>query len=316
MEPTMKLLTKLLQRSGAVARGFIGAMRFTPDGQTIRSARVQMESIEQERHSMKASRTFFGFVLMIAFSAAQLLQAQSLPPEVAQHGYADSILINTKIISVDDPGYNTNVGHIYQAMAVKGDRIMALGTNEQIKAMADSHTTVYDLSGQTVIPGIIESHVHIFGDPEFAAQMGLKGAEHNVSVVAGKDIEATRLKVENAIKDQVTKAKPGEWIHVGIRPNKDEKVDDSRVFSWVTLGNFEPRERLDRIASANPVLVQVDSRATVNSAAWKTMQKYFPDLDDYYESTLPDVPKAGTKGVIGVEGQVALQWEIWWGTQP
>lgn len=265
---------------------------------------------------MNARWTFSILILAMLVSGQQFLRAQALPPEVAQNGYADTIVFNGKIISVDDAGYNNNPGHIYQAMAIKKDRIMALGTSERIRAMADSHTWVLDLAGQTIIPGVIESHVHIFGDPQFAAQMGLKGAEHNVNVVAGRDIEATRLKVETAIKDTVAKAKPGEWIHVGIRPNQGEKVDDSRVFSWITLGNFEPRERLDRIAANNPVLVQVDSRANVNSAAWKVMQKYFPDLDDYYESTLPDVPNAGKKGVIGVEGEVALQWEIWWGQQP
>ena len=265
---------------------------------------------------MKACWTFSVSILAMLVSGLPLLRAQTLPPEVAQNGYADTIVYNGKIISVDDAGYNNNPGHIYQAMAIKKDRIMALGTSEKIRAMADSHTWVIDLAGQTVIPGVIESHVHIFGDPQFAAEMGLKSADHNVNVVAGRDIEATRLKVETAIKDTLAKSKPGEWIHVGIRPNQGEKVDDSRVFSWITPGNFEPRERLDRISPKNPVFVQVDSRANINSAGWKIMQKYFPDLDDYYESTLPDVPKAGTKGVIGVEGQVALQWEIFWGTQP
>ncbi len=265
---------------------------------------------------MTARWIFSVLVLTVTISAPRFLGAQALPPEVAQNGYADTIVINAKIISVDDAGYNNNPGHIYQGMAIKKDRIMALGTAERIRAMADSHTTVYDMAGMTIIPGVVESHVHIFGDPALAAEMGLKGAALSVNVEAGRDIEATRLKVESAITDAVKKVKPGEWVHVGIKPSVKEKVDDSRVFSWVTLGNFEPRERLDRIAANNPVIVQVDSRATINSFAWKTMQKYFPDLDDYYESTLPDVPNAGKKGVIGVEGQVALQWEIWWGTQP
>jgi predicted amidohydrolase YtcJ len=266
---------------------------------------------------MRVRLIFLILGLALIASAQPFLRAQApLPPEVAQQGYADTILINTKVISVDDAGYNSNPGHIYQAMAIKKDRIMALGTTERIRTLADSHTAVWDLAGLTVIPGVVESHVHIFGDPAFAAEMGLKGADVDVNVEAGRDIESTRLKVEGAIKNAVARMKPGEWVHVGIKPNLQEKVDDSRVFSWVTLGNFEPRERLDRIAEKNPVVVQVDSRATVNSAAWKLMQKYFPDLDDYYESTLPDVPNAGRKGVIGVEGEVALQWEIWWGSQP
>jgi len=246
-----------------------------------------------------------------------MLCAQTpLPPEVARHGYADTIVINAKIISVDDAGLNNNPGRIYEAMAVKGTRIMALGTTERIRLLADSNTKVLDLTGQTIIPGVVESHVHIFGDPAFAAQMGLRMPGISVRVEAARDIEGTRLKVENAIKDSLTKVQPGEWIRVGITPNRQERVDNSRVFSWVTLGDFEPRERLDRLAPNNPVIIQVASRATVNSAAWNLMEKYFPDLNDYYESTLPDVPNSGGKGVIGVEGQVALQWEIWWEKAP
>jgi len=257
-----------------------------------------------------------GAVLLLVFGSVRLFAQGGLPPEVAKQGYADVILVNGHIISVDDGGLNENPGHIYEAMAIKNRRIQALGTSDRIRTLANADTQVLDLKGMTVIPGIVESHVHIFGDGRIAAQMGIQSPGIFVGVEAAKDMEGTRLKVENAIKDAVSKSKPGEWVRVTIRPNEKENVDNSRVFSWVTLGEFEPRERLDRLASQNPVFVQVASRATINSAAWDLMEKYFPDLDDYYESTLPDVPKAGTKGVIGVEGQVALQWEIWWEKTP
>lgn len=128
--------------------------------------------------------------LAMMFLFVPILRAQtSLPPEVARHGYADTIVVNTKLISVDDPGWNTNPGNIYQGMAIKGDRIIALGTNEHIRSLADSRTKVLYLTGQTVIPGIIESHDHIFGDPAFAAQMGIRNPGVSVRVEAAKDIE-------------------------------------------------------------------------------------------------------------------------------
>ena len=257
-----------------------------------------------------------GGALLLVSSSGRLLAQASLPPEVAKQGYADEIVVNAHIISVDDGGLNENPGNIYEAMAIKNHRIQALGTNDRIRTIANADTKVIDAKGMTVIPGIVESHVHIFGDARIAAQMGITSPGTFVSVEASKDMEGTRLKVENAIKDAVSKSKPGEWIRVGIRPSETNQVDASRVFSWVTLGDFEPRERLDRLAANNPTIVQVASRATINSAGWKLMEKYFPDLDDYYESTLPDVPKAGGKGVLGVEGQVALQWEIFWEKTP
>ena len=63
--------------------------------------------------------------LMLIPSEAQ----SALPPEVAKHGYADMIVVNGKLVSVDDAGYNGRPGSIFEAMAIKGNRIVALGTN-------------------------------------------------------------------------------------------------------------------------------------------------------------------------------------------
>ena len=134
---------------------------------------------------------FLGLICCAVPMAAQA----GLPPEVARHGYADMVLLNGKIVSMDDVGLNTNPGSAYEAMAVKGDRIIALGTSERIRALADSSTQVIDLDGQLVIPGIIESHSHLFGNPQMADQLGLRepDAGRNLAVTAGKDMESTRM---------------------------------------------------------------------------------------------------------------------------
>ena len=268
---------------------------------------------------MRLYGSFLAATLAFAALFSMNLRAQSaLPPEVARHGYADLIIVNGKIVSMDDTGRNTNPGNIYEALAVKKDRIIALGTTGKVRSLADSNTTVIDLQGQMVIPGVIETHVHIFGDPALAAGMGIQSPDTGVSVrvQASRDIETTRLKVETALQDALGKVGRGDWVHIGIEANREERISRSQVFSWVTLGDFEPRERLDRLAPDNPVMIQVASRATVNSTAWTLMQGFFPELDEYYEVTLPDAPDAAEKGLIGVEGRVALQWEIWWRKHP
>src|SRR3972149_2577364 len=130
-----------------------------------------------------------GAVLLLVFGCVPVFAQTGLPPEVAKQGYADVIAINGKIVSMDDGGLNQNPGNIYQAMAIKNNRLVALGTTERIRTFADADTVVIDLAGQTVIPGIVESHVHIFGDPQLAAQMGLRSPDKgvNVTVEAGKD---------------------------------------------------------------------------------------------------------------------------------
>ncbi len=59
-----------------------------------------------------------------------LSYAQQLPPQVEEMGYADTIFINGKIVSMDDASTSTEVGNIYPALAVKRDIIMKLGTNQ------------------------------------------------------------------------------------------------------------------------------------------------------------------------------------------
>src|SRR5579883_2363933 len=73
----------------------------------------------------------------------------------AQQSPADLILINGKIFtSKADRPY-------VQALAIKGDRIVAVGTNETIRQMAANGTKIIDLGGSTVIPGINDAHYHL-----------------------------------------------------------------------------------------------------------------------------------------------------------
>ena len=74
---------------------------------------------------------------------------------VALHAQApDTILINGKILTAD-ARFSTQ-----QALAVREGKIAALGTTATIRAMAGPATRVIDLGGRTVIPGLIDAHVH------------------------------------------------------------------------------------------------------------------------------------------------------------
>lgn len=72
----------------------------------------------------------------------------------AQARDADLVLINGKLITLDAQQPHA------EAMAVTYDRIEAVGTTAEIKSLAGPHTTVVDLAGRTVIPGLIDSHIH------------------------------------------------------------------------------------------------------------------------------------------------------------
>src|SRR6516162_2036460 len=86
-------------------------------------------------------------LLALAALAGAMVRAQQPAP--------DLVLLNGKIVTVDDRFA------IAQAVAVRGDRIVAVGTTEQITHLAGGGTRRIDLRGRTVIPGLIDNHMHL-----------------------------------------------------------------------------------------------------------------------------------------------------------
>jgi predicted amidohydrolase YtcJ len=251
-------------------------------------------------------------------SLAQPSSAQNaLPPEVARHGYADMVVLNGKIVSMDDSSVSEDPGNIYEAMAVKRDRIIALGTTERIRALANSDTKVIDLGGQMVFPGIIESHAHLFGGGQLAAQLGLPVPSNgvNIRVRAGKDVESTRLAIENGIRDALPRVKPGEWVMVGVGANQEENVSSNRVVAWFAAEKLETKERLDRVAPQNPVLVQGGIRGAINSKAMEMAVAAMPDYEEFINLSTGDKDSA-VSGELGSQEMAAITYEIFYKDKP
>src|SRR6266853_1388422 len=95
---------------------------------------------------LTSKMAFIGVLVAIA-GAPSTVRAQQPPPDV--------ILSNGKIITVDERFT------IAQAVAIKGDRIVAVGTNQEIVRLAGPATRRIDLRGRTVTPGLIDNHMHL-----------------------------------------------------------------------------------------------------------------------------------------------------------
>lgn len=91
-------------------------------------------------------------LLVITTGNLSNLYAQQVP---------DMILSNGKIVTVDD------FFSIQEAVAIQGERILAVGSNEDIEAMAGPDTESIDLDGRTVIPGLIDNHNHVIRATEY-----------------------------------------------------------------------------------------------------------------------------------------------------
>ncbi len=154
---------------------------------------------------------------------------------------ADTILLNGKVITVDQRF------SLAQGVAIRGERIIAVGRNADVLEHQGPGTKVIDLKKQTVIPGLIDNHAHFIRAPEHD-ELRLDGVTSRSAALA---MVSARLRT----------ARPGEWIVTLGGWSEDQFADDSRGF---------PLEELDRIAPDNPVVLQaVYLRTYLNSAALK-----------------------------------------------
>lgn len=154
---------------------------------------------------------------------------------------ADTILLNGKIVTVDQRF------SLAQGVAIRGERIIAVGRNADVLEHQGPGTKVIDLKTRMVIPGLIDNHAHF-----------IRAAEHDELRLDGVTSRARALAMVAA---RVRAAPPGEWIVTLGGWSEDQFSDDPRGF---------PLEDLDRIAPDNPVVLQaVYIRSYLNSAALK-----------------------------------------------
>lgn len=125
---------------------------------------------------------------------------------------ADLILFNGKVITVD-AGDN-----IVQAVAVKGDTVLAVGSDPDITALAGPQTKLIDLNGKTVTPGLIDSHYHLmyYGQQFWPGFLNIR-----------HPIVTNRAELLQVVGDYTQQLDPGDWIsgNQGFTLKPDETVD-------------------------------------------------------------------------------------------
>ena len=122
---------------------------------------------------------------LLCMSCAVLLSAcgdrETPAPDVV---VADLVLVNGNVVTVDD------VLPRASAVAVSGDRILAVGDDATVRGYAGPATEVIDLEGRIVVPGFIEGHGHYtsFGKPSSDCPLSLSTAIFNSSVPIEKSV--------------------------------------------------------------------------------------------------------------------------------
>ena len=254
---------------------------------------------------------FFGLLM----SSVGLSQVRA--PLVDEMGFADTILVNGKIVSMDDrTSIPDTPGHIFEAMAIKGDKIMALGTDGEIRRLSGSRTRIVDLEGKTVIPGLIATHYHSFINAArtYGPAQGLVDPSIKVTVVAEKTAEGTAKKLRDAIANavQVQKIPKDQWITVDLREGQGNRR--GTINTWIYHGVINKRH-IDPATSNHPVIVKAGSVQNIfNRVAIEEVKKIFPDWEEHTD--LENRIGAGEDGQGAVPEAQGLTFELWWRDKP
>jgi predicted amidohydrolase YtcJ len=176
--------------------------------------------------------------LLLVILSVILLTLVPAPPQVAS---ADLVLKNGNVYTANDRSPNA------QAIAVKGDRIVYVGTNAGVEKYVGTGTRVVDLQGKTVLPGFADAHQHLSG-------VGFREMTLNLEGTTSLDDLLAKLKA------RVDQAKPGEWV-----------TGRGWIETHWVPPVFPTRWDLDKVSPNNPVILgRADGHGAVaNSAAFK-----------------------------------------------
>lgn len=140
--------------------------------------------------------------------------------------YADTIFKNGVVLTMDSD--NT----ICQAVAVKNNKIIAVGDNEFVESFGGSDTEIVELNGRTLMPGFIDAHMHL----------GMRGQNAAVIIDCNSDDVPTISGIMEKIKEAADKLPKGTWI-------KATGYEQSKLKE----GRHPTRDELDEAAPDNPV---------------------------------------------------------------
>ena len=164
------------------------------------------------------------FVPALVLTAGCASQSQTVSP-------ADLVLTNGRVVTVEESQPEA------QAIAVTGDRIVAVGSSGDIRPYVGPATKVVDVNGQLVIPGFVEGHGHF---------TGVGAAQLNLNLMNARSWDEIVAMVAEAVKT----ARPGQWIRGrGWHQEKWTAPPSPNVEGFPTHAS------LDRVSPDNPVVL-------------------------------------------------------------
>jgi predicted amidohydrolase YtcJ len=190
----------------------------------------------------------------------------------AQQPAADLIFTNGRIVTVDERFT------IAQAVAVKGERIAAVGSNQEVEKLAGAATRRVDLRGRQVLPGLIDNHMHLLR------------AANTWPLELRWDGVDSRSRAITMLRRRALDAGPGAWVfNIGGWATA-QFTDDPRPFTLAEL---------DAIAPDNPVALQESYyQVFLNSRALRLLGIGADDPPEFVKGSIVRDANGRPTGVI------------------
>jgi hypothetical protein len=178
--------------------------------------------------------------------------------------YAETVILNGKVITADSD--DPDEVSFKEAIAIQGDRIMAVGSNAEIRKLVADWTEVIDAKGNSVIPGLIDTHNHIYETSTGFPWVIRSIPELLVIRVRGESISQMVEIMGKAIQARSRQISRGKWVRIRLDPAS---------MAVQAFGTHITRASLDGYAPNHPVFVRTRGGSVLNTQAIKAIENYY-----------------------------------------
>lgn len=200
--------------------------------------------------------------------------------------FADAVYHNGKVVTVDEKFSVT------EAIAIYRDKVMAVGTNRDMLDLAGPNTRRVDLEGKMILPGLIDTHSHLFDYAPANWANDLETLEPGLAQY--RQVPMRAESVEEAVKllkETVAKSPEGKMIHIQLQPASVAEE----------FGNRMMLKEMDELSPKSPIVVQL--RGTDRRANGMIFQMFV----DYFGEIPEDIPTDAAGKPLGKIGSGAMR---------
>ena len=216
-------------------------------------------------HFREITSQFFLAIIGIIFCSSVM---------AAQSPYATTVIINGKVITADSDDIDDIT--FAEAIAIRDNEIIAVGSNTEMQQYIADWTETIDAKGNTVLPGLVDTHSHLYEHTLSNFEWVLRAIPELIQVNISANTTAEMEDYLNqALQLRTSQIPDGQWIQVRLNPAQ---------IAVQIIGKTVTKQFLDPVTPNNPVVVSTRGGAVYNSLGIQSIEARYrnPIPDDFW----------------------------------